>query len=243
MGKINLYEFIGIMIGDGCLLYYPKHRIYGIEITGNHIEEKDYYEKIKSFVQSHFSLNPRVYVKHSKLGKCLKLVVYSKHFAETLMTYGITKNKTFTTRIPNEFLEWEKSKFIIKGIFETDGCLYFSKSKVMEYPSYPRLEIDTSSSELAEQILTLLNENGFAARSYKNRKTIVIYMSGENVLNKWVEEIGFSSYKNWSKYLLWKKLGYYIPRLSLPERDTLLRAGGQEAKIGKANSKRIPAED
>ena len=212
------------MIGDGCLLYYPKFKIYGIEITGNAVEERDYYLKISKFINEEFNLNPRIYVKESKKGRCLKLVVYSKSLAETLMRYGITRNKTFTTRISSEFLKWERSKHIIKGIFETDGCIYFSKSKVtIDKPSYPRLEISTVSIRLANQIIQILKENGFFVQSHKNRSSTVIYMSGEKMLNKWIEEIGFSSSKNWSKYFLWKKLGYYIPRISLPERMILLK--------------------
>ena len=57
----------------------------------------------------------------------------------------------------------------------------------------------------------------------KNRGSLVIYMSGEKSLNKWIKEIGFSSLKNRTKYLLWKKLGYYMPRTSLPERLYYLR--------------------
>lgn len=63
MDKINFYEFIGIMIGDGCLLYYPDKRVYGIEITGNAEEEKDYYDKISKFIETKFNKTPRIFKK------------------------------------------------------------------------------------------------------------------------------------------------------------------------------------
>jgi len=230
---MNLYEFIGIMIGDGCLLYYPKHRIYGIEITGNAIEEKDYYEKISKFMQGEFNLKPRIYVRSMTSGKGLKLISYNKNLANYLLKLGIKGNKTYNVKIPKNLLCWDKSKHIIRGIFETDGSLYFSRSKItIKEPSYPRLEITTVSYELADQIVQILSENGFSVQCHMNRSAIVIYMSGENMLNKWIQDIGFSSDKNWSKYLLWKELGYYIPRISLPERISLLRVRGQTAKIG-----------
>src|SRR3989344_697575 len=162
MDPVNLFEFIGIMIGDGCLLYYPEYGIYGIEITGNAIEERDYYERIREFIIREFHLKPRVYVKHLKNGDGLKLIVYSKKLAEKVMSYGITRNKTFTIMISQEMLSWDKSKHILRGILETDGCLYFSKSKTsLGKPSYPRLEIKTASDRLARQIEVLLRENGF----------------------------------------------------------------------------------
>ena len=157
-----------------------------------------------------------------KKGKCLKLVVYSKKLAEKIMSYGITTNKTFTVTISNEFLSWEKSKFVIKGIFETDGSLYFSKSKKIDYPSYPRLEIKTASINLAHQLIELLTKAGFSVQNHQNGSTRVIYLSGEKMLEKWVNEIGFSSLKNKTKYLIWKELGYYLPKTPLPERINLL---------------------
>lgn len=219
MEEINLYEFLGIIIGDGCLLYYPEHRVYGLEITGNATEEQDYYLKIKNFITKEFNLNSRVYVRKMKNGTGLKLVVYSKKLAEKMMTYGITKNKTFTITIHDSLLSWEKSKFILKGIFETDGCLYFSKSKpLIGKPSYPRLEIKTASLALANQMVSILKENCFNPHDHQNGTTRVIYLSGKEMLEKWIQEIGFSSLKNKTKYLLWKELGYYIPKISLPER-------------------------
>ena len=44
------------------------------------------------------------------------------------------------------------------------------------------------------------------------------------MLEKWIKEIGFSSKKNITKYLLWKKLGYYIPKSTLKERESLLKS-------------------
>ena len=139
------------------------------------------------------------------------------------MNYGIFRNKTFTTSIPENLLSWDKSRFVIKGIFETDGSLYFSKSKTScIHPSYPRLEIKTVSSKLAQQLYIILNKNYFKAKIRKNGSTWVIYLSGEDMLNKWVTEVGFGSKKNVSKLLLWRKLGYYIPKLTLPGRIALI---------------------
>ena len=222
---MNLYEFIGIMIGDGCLMDYPHLRAYRVEITGNVVEERDYYEKISVFLQKEFNLTPKVFERSYKDGsKGLKLIVNNKRFVYFLKNEcGFTNNKTYTIEIPNHLMAWNKSKYILRGIFETDGCLYFSKSKVTtNMPTYPRLEITTVSIKLANQIIKILKENGFSVQNHKNRTSTVIYLSGTEMLQKWINEIGFSSNKNWSKYYLWKKLGHYIPRITLPERLSLL---------------------
>ncbi len=231
MDEIDLYEFIGIMIGDGCLIDYPHANQYGIEISGNVIEEEDYYEKISTFLKREFDLNSKVFTRTYKDGsRALKISLYNKKFAMHLkQEYGFTRNKTYTVTIPPSLMKWDKAKGVLKGIFETDGCLYFSKSKVTTTkPTYPRLEITTVSTQLAEQIVFLLKSNGFSVQNHKNRRSTVIYLSGEKMLEKWVTEIGFNSNKNWSKYYLWKKLGYYIPRISLPERMKLLENYGED---------------
>ena len=57
--------------------------------------------------------------------------------------------------------------------------------------------------------------------SFKDYK---IYLSGEIMLEKWVKEIGFSNLATITKYDLWKKLGFYIPKITFEERKKLLKA-------------------
>ena len=79
--EFNLYEFIGVLIGDGCLMDYPHLRAYRVEITGNVVEERDYYEKISSFLQAEFSLKPKVFTRTYNDGsRGLKLLVNNKKF-------------------------------------------------------------------------------------------------------------------------------------------------------------------
>lgn len=96
---INFYEFIGILIGDGCIHYHTKHAIYGVEITGNPVEESDYYVEISKFMESYFQKKTRIFVKEEKKGSGLRLVAYSKKIADYLIAVGITPHKTYTVRI------------------------------------------------------------------------------------------------------------------------------------------------
>lgn len=48
---INIYELIGIILGDGCIYYNTNQRIYMLEITGN-INEIEYYKRISTFIES-----------------------------------------------------------------------------------------------------------------------------------------------------------------------------------------------
>lgn len=223
MTKLNFYEIIGIMIGDGCVLYYPEKSVYGIEISGNVDEEKEYFELISSFLEKMFEKKPRISIKYSSKGRCLKLVLWGKSIAEYFIKIGISPRKTYTAKIPASLLMWNKSKHIIRGLFETDGSLYFSYSKTKGlYPTYPRLEIKTVSLDLAKQLYYLLKQRFFHVQLRKTESTYCVYVSGVKMLDKWVKEIGFTNQRSKTKYLFWKKYGYYIPKISSYKRKKLL---------------------
>ncbi len=145
---MNFYELIGIILGDGCIYHYPTKGIYGLEISGNADEDQEYFLKISSFIENLIGGKPRITTKIQKLGKSLKLVVYSKEFAEYFINdVGITcQNKTFEAVIPQEFLDWICSKHIIRGLFETDGSLYFSR--VRGFHVIPELKLKLQAKNL-----------------------------------------------------------------------------------------------
>jgi len=222
--QFNIYELIGVYLGDGSIIFKPP--IHQFEICGNADDEQYYFSKISGFLKKEFDLNPRIRVKPEKGGQSLRLTVNNKNFVLYLRNELKLKfeNKTFEGHIPKEFLDWEKSKHIIRGIFETDGSLYFSKSKKNKYPTYPRIEILTSSGKLTEQLMGILKEKGFLVqRRPHGSKTTRIYLSGDNMLEKWIKEIGFSKIKTITKHQIYKELGYYLPRCSLKERMSILR--------------------
>jgi len=221
---MNIYELIGVIIGDGSILYNPKKYQYRLEIFGNATEDYKYFLKLKQFINEISGKEPRM--RFRKPGKGLTLYIDNKQFVEYLINklklpHG---NKTFTVKIPSKFVSWEYSKHIIRGIFESDGCLYFSKSKVHEYPTYPRIEIRSSSPELVNQIVTILRKNSFKVQTLNPKigNTAKVYISGDLMLEKWLEEIGINNPKNLTKFKIWKKQGYYVPRCTLKERETLL---------------------
>jgi hypothetical protein len=118
---------------------------------------------------------------------------------------------------------YEYSKHIIRGLFETDGSVYFSK--VNNIIRYPRIEIKTSSKRLGGQLLAILRENGFTPhkRKCESDRTLGIYLSGPKELERWGKKIGFGSIKNLSKFLFFIEKGYYIPKSSTKQRLDLMR--------------------
>lgn len=222
---MNLYEFIGYHLGDGYILYNPSKNQYNLEITGNANEQKEYFKKLARFIECKIGKTPKIFVKKEKLGQSLKLKISHKEFISYLvLELNIChKDKSFNADIPENLLSWQYSKHIIRGFFEADGSLFFSKSKNGPFPTYPRIEMKTSSKKLSNQICYLLKRKDFKVNttSSKYDKTLRIYLSGEKMLCKWVAEIGFSDPKTISKYQFWKNFGFYIPKISYKTRKLI----------------------
>ena len=221
---MNIYELIGLIIGDGHISY--KNKSWYLELDGDIKDDRDYFQKIANFLFKITKRNPIIKIRKRKKGYSLELRFNNKKFVEYLIKKLNLKfgNKIFTVKIPEKFVDWRYSKDILKGIFESDGSLYFSKSKAIKYPSYPRIEIKTSSKKLAKQIFEILKNREFKININKTKyKDYKVYISGEEMLKKWIKEIGFSNLATITKYRLWKKLGYYIPRITFEKRKKLLK--------------------
>jgi len=187
---MNIYELIGIIIGDGNIMYNKKHRNYWLEITGNAEEDLDYFMRIKKIIEKKSKNKVRIWIKKEKLGKGLRLRINDKKFVEYLIyklgpPFG---KKTFSIEIPKKFLIWKYSRYIIRGICESDGCIYFSKSRLIEYSTYPRIEIRTSSNKLIKQVILILKKQDFNIQLLKCGKTAKLYVSGPEMLNKWFKK-------------------------------------------------------
>lgn len=225
---MNFYEFLGLFIGDGCIIYNPAKYIYALEFSGNASDQKEYFEELRRFIFTDSGKMPKIRIKEQRLGRSLCLRLDNKKYVEHLIfEVGIVyKNKCFNAEIPEKFIGWKYSKHILRGLFEADGSLFFSKSKKHNFLTYPRLEIKTSSKKLSEQIMFLLKRKQYKVNvmSSKSDKTFRIYLSGAEMLEKWSKEIGFSDIKGISKYNFWKKYGFYIAKISLEERLFCLNA-------------------
>ena len=131
------------MIGDGCLMDYPHLRAYRVEITGNVVEERNYYEKISIFLQKEFNLTPKVFERSYKDGsKGLKLIVNNKRFVYFLKNeYGFTNNECndlrksliiFTNNLIQEFpsivKESQNSVNILKEYFDKQNMSIYDDS-------------------------------------------------------------------------------------------------------------------
>lgn len=188
------------------------------------VEEQDYYEKIARFVLSEFSKSARIVVRDESKGQSLRLYVHSKDLVAHLLSV-LELNpgpKARRIKIPERFSRWSVAQHIIRGLFETDGSLYFSK--INGVAKYPRLDIKSSSLQLIHQVQDILRTQGFRTTRRKCGDSCeCVSLNGRSQLQRWVAEIGFSSEKNSTKYAIWKRLGFYMGGSSLEDRRKIMR--------------------
>jgi hypothetical protein len=206
---IYLAELIGIILGDGCLVYNEKKGNYYCEIVGNPSTEMEYYEKyIRKLVRKVFDRPSSINVRE----RGVRLKFYSKKVIGFIVNdlglfYG--KGKNLKAKIPDViFKDYNLRRACLRGLIETDGSFYFSrKGKNLNYPS---IEFTTTSKVLAIQVNQALVEEDFRVsfreeprEIYANAFRIGIY--GVKQVEKWVSDIGFSKWDNQKKLRGWRE--------------------------------------
>jgi intein/homing endonuclease len=231
----DLAELMGIHIGDGCISKNKRYEEY--YLGGDLIEEKEYHDNWVGPLFNNKIMLPlfgkRVnYKEHPKVG------VYAFHiFDKKLVSFfeglGISSGSKINLGIPKCIL---KNSFFIKrflrGLFDTDGNLYFDRNRSAKNPinDRPTIKLGTVSKPLIDDIFRELKKMNFNPRikkPYKGKKdknvvhTILIYRIRD--IERYLEEIGFKNPKHYSKWELYKKFGYCSPHTTLAERKLLLK--------------------
>lgn len=198
----DLCEVIGAFIGDGMFNLY-KNKLYQVEFSGDSNLDLDYYsKKIIPFIKTIIpNINPHIY--KVKERNCVRIVFYSKdlfYFFKDNFKF-VPGRKTYTVFIPEIIMNADES-FIdstIRGIFDTDGCVFLDKRKIYK-GFYPRITLQTVSKPLYIQLKDYLSKHfKIYTAEFKNREVYVIEIYGENQLNKWMNKIGFSNKRHLDK--------------------------------------------
>ena len=204
----HLYEFYGILMGDGCIsrYYSCNHLHHELRIDGNAITDVDYYYNyVVPLITKITGRVPKP--RFRKDCKGMYITFQDKGFALFLHTYlEFPIGKKGNIIIKNEVLQdFEKLKHVLRGLFDTDGCIYFTKNN-SEERYYPILEITSYSFDLITQLKSALTLAGFKVKISHYQDSIKLH--GKENLFKWMELIGTSHPDKRSKFDFWRKYGY-----------------------------------
>ncbi|MFA4855419.1 MAG: LAGLIDADG family homing endonuclease [archaeon] len=201
----DLCEFVGAVIGDGCIDRYltkDGKSKYHVNITGDAELDKDYLSvHLPLIVQNIFNADSGFYFR--KDCRCIVLNIYNELLFSTLTKrFGfVPGNKTFTVSIPEEIIE-AGGDFLfaaIRGIFDTDGCIFLDKRKIYKKP-YPRITLQIVSKPLFLQLKKALEKHFSLYTHYSpKRECYSLEIYGFRQLEKWMRLIGFSNQRHLRK--------------------------------------------
>lgn len=196
----KLCEFIGAFIGDGCINKYGRH--YSIRICGDSLYDNNYLtEHMPKYTKVLF--DQKGYNYFAKNANSVELRFHSKKLFKLITErFEFPKGvKSYTVKIPEEIIKSEKKLIFatVRGIFDTDGCVFLDKRKAYKKP-YPRITLQTVSKPLYLQLKEILSKE-FSLYTYENKKRNSHYVEvyGHLQIAKWMKLIGFSNERHLSK--------------------------------------------
>lgn len=206
----ELAEEIGLHIGDGSMNFYKsKNKLRGLyQLRGHISDDKDHYTQRISYLYS------KVYGFKPKMREMKSTGVYGfQIWSDNLINFkhkiiGLPLGPKTNISLPKMFIEKQNLLTpLLRGIFDTDGCLYIErKNKKL----YPRIEFKTVSNTLATDIRDCLEKLGLRATKYcllrkeenwNNLYTIAV--RGEVMLDKFFKIIQPANPKHIKKFNLY----------------------------------------
>jgi len=239
MDRKEIAEFLGWHLGDGCISINSKYSEY--TLTGDIKEEYPFYEEVILPTFNRIFKNnlkkPIILKKYHSVGVC-GIYLFDKSFVSFLQKqYGLLSGKKYNIKIPEIIKTKEEKIHFLRGLFDTDGSIYFCKSNYKpkkktfcnKYHYKPKIKLATISKVLIKEVFNMLLSLGFTPRMYKPRKqrkneqymySVVLDLDKDT--KKWIKEIGFKNHKHLTKVKVWKKYGFCPPFTKINERIQML---------------------
>jgi hypothetical protein len=221
--KINslLAEETGIHLGDGSMNFYNGKGLF--QLRGDIRNDREYYNHhVQLLYKKLYGI--KVHVRDMPSTGVLGFQLWSTPLVKFKHeNFGLPLGKKIDIRIPEMFLKTPEFKIsILRGVFDTDGCIYLENKRNKKYP---RVEIRNTSETLIEQISVILKEFNFSFCKYvvkrKNPKwkpLHAIIIRGFPATNSFFKLVKPSNPKHLKKFkFLNTKLGEADNRHQTPE--------------------------
>jgi hypothetical protein len=219
--KQKLAEFIGIMLGDGNL----NRQSNCITIVGS-LEDKHYFvTTVIPIIQSLFQVNPKLRRRNDT--NAYYIDFNSRQVMDFLTAeIGLVRGNKVNASIPLYITSSpELIPCFLRGLFDTDGCIKFSKQKNSKN-YYPRIQFCLRYAEFSKSLGPLMESIGFRFCYWKEIRllgTLLYYqLSGLYNLEAWMSPVRPHNMVHMSKYLFWRRFGYCPPKSSLTSRCNAL---------------------
>ncbi|HEY4489512.1 MAG TPA: LAGLIDADG family homing endonuclease [Candidatus Paceibacterota bacterium] len=187
---VQFAELIGIALGDGGLTKYQF-------IIYLHIAEKEYIEYVRRLIFEIFDFKPSV--THNPSKNVTRIICSRKNLVSFLQLEGLSiGNKTRNQAIVPAWVQQrpEYARACIRGLVDTDGCVYFDihTIKGKKYKSCC-IAFTSASAPLLDFVENQLKEDGYTpTRSGRD-----VRLRRKKDVERYSREIGFSNPKHLKK--------------------------------------------
>ncbi len=211
--------FLGLLLGDGSVMESKPT----IALTGHEVDEEEFCMNVLlPLITTLFGFTPRVY---KPRGIHAYRIMFDSRKLVTFLIHEIGfPHGQAPKRIPEVILtaSLETQIAFVRGLFDADGSVIFSKKTYSQY-SYPSVETKSTSRPVLSEIEPILSRLGFRVSIGRSVESHVLRINGREMLDRWFEVVGSKNIKHLSKYRVWKKLGYCPPQTNVPNRLALLQ--------------------
>jgi len=128
----GLAEFIGVLIGDGCIsrFIYRGRIIFEVAFTGSPSELGYYRTSLKPQIEHRFPIKGRLRVRNDNT---IRLHFRSKRLAEFFLSMGIPLGKKKDASIPLCLRRRSLVTAFVRGFYHAEGSIYYRYSKRYRY--------------------------------------------------------------------------------------------------------------
>lgn len=227
--KINekLAHFIGIHLGDGHL--NNRTHDYRMYYNGHYVNEFEWYHSfLANLIYELFNKKVTPYKGHNTI-----MIVFSSKAVHSFLNKvcGLPAGSKSNCDIPEIIKKSNKNikKAFLRGLADTDFSLVFkNRHKNINY--YPVIDHQTPNKRLSNSIIDLLLDLGINVHSGsrlmrrhdKLHQSNYIQINGVKRLEKWMEEVGFTSNNQLTKLKVWRKFGFLPPGTNIKDRIDIL---------------------
>lgn len=198
----KLAEFFGLMLGDGGI-----NNDFQVSISLNSERDQQYSEYIVKICKELFGVVP--VVRKRKTRKTLVISLASITVVDFLVSNGLPRGNKLKNglRIPKWILQnAEYKKACVRGLVDTDGCVFIHKHFV-NHRKYTNLTLTFTSYDkvFLKQIADIFKEFGIMPRITKRGKDIYLYKN--ELINQYFSIFGSSNSRLKNVYNQWRRSG------------------------------------
>lgn len=198
--SIELAEFFGIMMGDGGI-----NNPWQVNIALNAVADKEYSGYVTALCFALFGFSPTI--RKRKTHQALILLLSSISLVDYLVKRGLCRGDKLKQglRMPQWILEKKEYRIAcVRGLMDTDGCLYIHKHTVAgkQYRNIG-LCFCSFSPELIGQVSAIFEEFGIIPHISNRGRSIYLYKA--SAVARYLEVFGTSNERISSVYENWRR--------------------------------------